>query len=236
LPASDEMRAIASLCADRPSDYAPGVAALGATLMEGLMTASTVRVDTIDARRIGFTSDTHVKEAGDFPQQALDAFKGVDLIVHCGHIGNPALLDRLAVVAPVYAVTTALDDRSSGERLARDHAEQVAGYSRVIEAGGVRIGVTFDLSGKGFEMKPEDPPLSLGDRPIADVLTEKFGAPVDVVVSANTHLDRVSVLDGVLLVNPGSPNLHAGRSKGQLGTVAILTVEDGLCDVAIIQL
>ena len=200
------------------------------------MIAGPVRVDRLNARRIGFTSDTHVKEPEDFPQAALDAFQDVDLIVHCGHIGDPALLDRLGTVAPVFGVMTVLDERLSGDVLSSRYAEQVAGYTRVIEAGGVRIGVIFDLSGKGFDTRPEDPPIDPGDRPLADLLAERFGGPVDVVVSANTHIDRVSALQGVLFVNPGSPNLHARRAQGGPGTVAVLTVEHGRCDVEIVNL
>lgn len=68
------------------------------------------------------------------------------------------------------------------------------------------------------------------------MLEEKFGGPVDVVAYANTHVDRVSSLQGVLLVNPGSPNLPAGQRKGGPGTVAVLDVADGLATVEIIDL
>jgi putative phosphoesterase len=204
------------------------------------MAADEVRVDRFDARRIGFLSDTHLRQedAGDLPDTVLAAFKErqVDLIVHCGHYGSPAILDRLGTVAPVLAVTTVLDERMSGERLAGEYAGVVHGYARVIEAGGVRVGVTFDLSGKGFDTKPEDPPIALDGRPSADVLCEKFGAPVDVVAYANTHIDRVSLLQGVLLVNPGSPNLPGGARKGGPGTVAVLELQDGRAEVEIIDL
>ncbi len=202
------------------------------------MDATRVRVDRVDARRIGFLSDTHCQAAdgGDLPRQVLDAFADVDLIVHCGHYGNPGLLSRLSTVAPVFGVMTVLDERMSADALARDHAERVAGYSRVIEAGGVRIGVIFDLSGKGFDITPDDPPIALGGRKLEDVLREKFGMPVDVVAHANTHIDKVAWLEGVLLVNPGSPNLPAGWRKGGLGTVAILDVHDGLATVEIVDL
>jgi uncharacterized protein len=201
------------------------------------MDTTEVQVTRLEGtRRIGFTSDTHVKEAADFPQAAMEAFKGLDLIVHCGHYGSPALLDHLGTVAPVLATTSALDERMSGEALAGPYADRVGGYNRVIEAGGVAVGVMFDLSGKGFDIKPEDPPIELGERKLDDVLREKFGRPVDVVVYANTHIDRVSSLQGVLLVNPGSPNLHTRRAKGELGTVAVLTCTNGIADVEIVDL
>ncbi|MBI2760591.1 MAG: hypothetical protein HYX51_04095 [Chloroflexi bacterium] len=138
----------------------------------------------------------------------MDAFKGLDLIVHRGHYGSPALLDHLGTAAPVIATTSALDERMSGEALAGPYADRVGGYHRVIEAGGVAVVVP----------------------------REKFGRPVDVVVYANTHIDRVSSLQGVLLVNPGSPNLHTRRPKGELGAVAILTCTDGIADIEIVDL
>jgi putative phosphoesterase len=204
------------------------------------MDAAQVRVDRLDVRRIGFLSDTHVQQddAADLPAATLEAFKsrGVDLIVHCGHYGNPGIFNKLGEVAPVLAVQTDLDQRQNGERLATEYAEVVSGYTRVIEAGGVHVGVIFDLSGKGFDIKPDDLPIDLNGQPFAGVLKEKFGGPVDVVAYANTHIDRVSGLQGVMLLNPGSPNLPAGPRKGGPGTVAVLEVADGLATVEIIDL
>jgi predicted phosphodiesterase len=150
--------------------------------------------------------------------------------VHIGHYGSIGLLDRLARSAPVLATTTTLDSRMSAEAIATTHAGVVGGMARVIEAGPIRIGVTFDLS------KPEDPPLVLEGRPLADHLAERFGGPVDVVAYANTHIDRVTYAQGVLMVNPGSPNIPGGDRKGGLGTVAVLSIQDGLTTVEIVDL
>lgn len=60
---------------------------------------TTTHTDRQDVRRIGFMADTHVKTAADLPAEALRAFAGADLIIHCGHIGNIELLDRLQEVA-----------------------------------------------------------------------------------------------------------------------------------------
>ena len=49
---------------------------------------------------IGLISDTH----GLLREQALTALAGVDAILHAGDIGDPAILDRLATIAPVTAV------------------------------------------------------------------------------------------------------------------------------------
>jgi putative phosphoesterase len=203
------------------------------------MTTAEVRTDRVEATVIGFLADTHCQQpdGSDLPDVTLEAFKrrGAGLIVHVGHYGHPGLLNRLSEVAPVMAVTTTLDDRSIGG-LPADQAERIGGYARVIEAGGVRIGVVFDLSGNGFGTKEDDPPLALNGRRLPDVLAEKFGAPVDVVAYANQHIDYVWHSQGVLMFNPGSPNLPGGSRKGGLGTVAVLSVKDGLARLEIVDL
>ncbi|MEM7051528.1 MAG: metallophosphoesterase family protein [Acidobacteriota bacterium] len=50
--------------------------------------------------RIGVLSDTH----GLLRPQVLDLLAGCEAILHAGDIGDPAILDRLAAVAPVAAV------------------------------------------------------------------------------------------------------------------------------------
>jgi predicted phosphodiesterase len=196
-----------------------------------------VRFDRVAANVIGLLADTHCQTPADLPAEVFQAFRdrGAGLIVHIGHYGTTALLDRLAEVAPVMATTTMLD-QDAVSSLGGAQAERVAGYRRVIESGGVCIGIEFDLSGKAFATTPEDPPLTPDGRAARDVLAEKFGRPVQVVASANTHVDRVSWLDGVLLVNPGSPNLPGGDRSGGLGTVAILRIDNSLVDVEIVDL
>ena len=49
---------------------------------------------------IGLVSDTH----GLIRPEAFDALRGSELIVHCGDIGDPAVLEALGTVAPVRAI------------------------------------------------------------------------------------------------------------------------------------
>ncbi len=49
---------------------------------------------------VGVISDTH----GLLREEALEALRGVDLIVHAGDVGKPEVLERLRTVAPVMAV------------------------------------------------------------------------------------------------------------------------------------
>jgi uncharacterized protein len=50
--------------------------------------------------RIGLISDTH----GLMRPEALDALRDSDLIIHCGDIGDPTVLDALRTLAPVSAI------------------------------------------------------------------------------------------------------------------------------------
>jgi putative phosphoesterase len=50
--------------------------------------------------KLGVVSDTH----GYVDPRLLDAFAGVDAILHAGDVGSAAVLETLAAIAPVHAV------------------------------------------------------------------------------------------------------------------------------------
>jgi putative phosphoesterase len=196
----------------------------------------------IDARRIALLSDTHFMagDGGDVPQSLLDMLDGVDLILHLGHVSSPGALDRLETVAPVLAVQTELDDQLMGERLAGEtDSGRTRGYTRVIESEGVRIGLVHDFSAHGIETPLIEGnagrQLAFPDVPMEDILSSRFGSPVHVVACAATHDPFVLYRDGVLLVNPGSPNLPDGRRKGGPGAFALLTIDRGTVAVEVID-
>ena len=82
-------------------------------------------------RRIGLISDTH----GLLRPEAIEALRGSHHIVHAGDIGDPAILDRLASLAPVTAVR-GNNDVGEWTRTLHDTAE--------LEVDGVRIHVRHD--------------------------------------------------------------------------------------------
>ncbi len=63
----------------------------------------------------------------------------------------------------------------------------------------------------------------------------QFKRPVDIVVSGHTHYERLTHLDGVVHVNPGSATLPHHYST-RLGTVGILDVERARLAMTIIRL
>ena len=68
--------------------------------------------------RIGVISDTH----GMLRPTVREAFRDVDRIIHCGDVGSPEILDRLALLAPVsaaYGNTDRFDVRNRSSKVVR---------------------------------------------------------------------------------------------------------------------
>jgi uncharacterized protein len=84
-------------------------------------------------RTIGAISDTH----GLLRPQALAALAGCDPIIHAGDIGNPDVLARLGVLAPVHAVRGNVDHGAWSANLP---------VTRRIEIDGFRIYVLHILA------------------------------------------------------------------------------------------
>lgn len=82
--------------------------------------------------RIGLIADTH----GLLRPEAIEALRGSEAIVHAGDIGDPAILDALASIAPLTVVRGNNDTQAWADALP-DHA--------VLDAG-VRIHVLHDAN------------------------------------------------------------------------------------------
>jgi len=176
-----------------------------------------IPTDRVRARRIGLVADTHSakSDGSDLPQAVLDALRDAELIVHLGDMGATGSLDRFATIAPVIATR-------GGHAVGSD--PRIASGPRVIEAGKLSIGALFDLHALAPEISLADGSrLQFGPGPLAPILERIFGRTVGVVAFAATHRSIVTEYDGVLFVNPGSPNLPA---EGK-GTVVMLHLEAG---------
>ncbi|MHB8067528.1 MAG: metallophosphoesterase family protein [Desulfobaccales bacterium] len=120
--------------------------------------------------RIGVISDTHSL----LRPQAVDALKGVSLIIHAGDIGSPEVLDNLGKIAPVKAVRGNTD---------RGEWAQDLPLTEVVEVGGVQLYVLHDLHTLDLEPK-----------------TAGFAA----VIFGHSHRPHLEWKNGVLYFNPGS--------------------------------
>jgi hypothetical protein len=120
--------------------------------------------------RIGLISDTH----GLLRPEALDFLGGCDHIVHGGDIGDAAILERLAQIAPL----TVVRGNNDTQAWARPVPE-----SALLRLGGVSLYAIHDL--KQLDIDP-------------------VAAGVRIVVSGHSHRPSSAERDGVLYINPGS--------------------------------
>jgi hypothetical protein len=120
--------------------------------------------------RIGVISDTH----GLLRPQAVEALKGVNLIIHAGDVGSPEILEKLGRIAPVHAVRGNTD---RGE-WARDLP-----LTEVVDAGEIQLYVLHDLHTLDLD------PRAAG-----------FAA----VIFGHSHRPLLEWRNGVLYLNPGS--------------------------------
>jgi len=201
----------------------------------------------VDARRIGLVADSHCDEedGSDLPPEVLEALRGVDLIVDLGHTGSPqrlcrGVLDRLEKAAPVLSVR----DFYGGDDpvLSPGDGRRVDGIARVIEVGTTRIGAIHNLErapGPAIASPPGGLP-QLDPAVVRSAVSKIFGGAVHVVAYGGTHRPATLLAGGILFVNPGSPTYPKGpgRVAGQwaLGTVGILTVEDGATSFEVVDL
>ena len=153
-------------------------------------------------RQIGLISDTH----GLLRPDVHDALAGVELILHAGDVGGDAILDELALIAPVRAVAGNTDPLGS-PRLEDE---------LTLEIGGVRIHVSH-----GHEV----------GRPTPARLLERYEG--DVLVYGHTHRQLITRVADRLVVNPGSAG---PRRFDLEPSVARLTIAGGAGAVEIVPL
>jgi uncharacterized protein len=203
----------------------------------------------VQARRIGFLGDDHNAhdDGSELPDEVFEAFADVDLVVHLGHMGfrellGRGVLDRLGKVAPVLAVRDYSGGSDGKLFVTPADGERVAGLTRVVEAGGVRIGAVHNPSrppGPSITTPPAGLP-ELAGVDVPEAVAAKFGGAVDVVAYASTHRPAAILAGGVLFVNPGSPTYPKGPGRvageGSLGTVGVLEVDDGVAAFEVIEL
>ena len=138
---------------------------------------------------VGLISDTH----GLMRPEALDALRGVDLILHAGDVGSTIVLEALAKLAPVQAVYGNVDPTDGSLPQALD-----------LELGGRRIHVSH-----GHELGSPNP----------ERLVARYRA--DVIVYGHTHQAVVKTVGDALVVNPGAAgprrfNLHPSVARLRL--------------------
>jgi putative phosphoesterase len=137
--------------------------------------------------RIGLVSDTH----GLIRPEALDALRNSDLIIHCGDVGDSAVLEALRTLAPVRAV------RGNNDRGA--WASALPAYD-VVEVGGHPIYVLHNLA--EFDLDPAE-------------------AGFIAVVFGHSHKPVIEKRGKILFVNPGSAGPRRFTLPVTIATLAL---------------
>ncbi|OFW56905.1 MAG: hypothetical protein A2W01_00530 [Candidatus Solincola sediminis] len=160
-------------------------------------------------KRLILLADTHIpKAAAALPQGLLESFKGADMILHAGDIVDISVLDELGTIAPVLAVAGNMDP---------PEARAVLPDKRVIEVEGKLIGL---IHGWGA-------PTGIERR-----VMSRFSG-VDAIVFGHTHKPLIEQHNGVLLLNPGTPD--DSRFSDTLSYIE-LKIDDGGMEPEIIRL
>jgi uncharacterized protein len=133
--------------------------------------------------RIGVISDTHLQElAPKLPKGVINAFKDVQMIIHCGDITELNVLDELKNICPeVRAVQGNMD------------SEEVKGklpLKDIFFVGKFKLALTH---GRGA-------PVTIVDTVLNEFKQEK----PDIIIFGHTHFPVNEKREGVILFNPGS--------------------------------
>ena len=106
--------------------------------------------------------------------EALEALRGSQLIIHAGDVGKPEILMALRRLAPVVAVKGNIDKASWASELPA---------TAMVEANGATVYVLHDI--QELDLDPA-------------------AAGIQIVVSGHSHQPKRSERSGVLYINPGS--------------------------------
>jgi uncharacterized protein len=119
---------------------------------------------------IGLVSDTH----GLLRDEALEALRGSELIIHAGDVGKPEILTALRQLAPVVAVKGNIDKGTWTSELPS---------TAIVEAGPVIVYVLHNID---------------------ELDLDPAAAGFQIVVSGHSHRPSSATRSGVLYINPGS--------------------------------
>ena len=137
---------------------------------------------------VGVISDTH----GLLRQEALEALRGSEHIIHAGDIGALEIIPALENIAPVTAIRGNVDREPWTKRFPE---------TELVELAGLHFYIIHDLNA-----------LDLNPR------AARFAA----VISGHSHQPKQEIKDGVLYFNPGSAGPRRFRLPVTVGRLEIL--------------
>lgn len=162
--------------------------------------------------RIGVISDTHIPGAAEeIPSEITEAFKHVDMVLHCGDLISPQVLDMLKESCPnVKAVWGNMDPYELREKLRE---------KEIIEADGKRIGL---MHGFGHP------------KGLPDVLAAAFkDDKVDLIAFGHSHNPVNQKIGGIIFFNPGSAT---DKVFAEYNSYGIIEIGEGNITAAIVRI
>ena len=153
------------------------------------------------SKQVGVISDTH----GLMRDEALEALRGSDLIIHAGDIGSPDVLAALSRIAPTHAVRGNNDRDAWGMSLP---------FTEIVSAGGREFYLLHD---------------------IADLDVDPAAAGFAAVICGHSHKPRIEWRQGVLFLNPGSAGPRRFKLPIALArlTVSVRGLEPEIVELAV---
>lgn len=145
--------------------------------------------------KIAIVSDTHIDNMRKFPEWIMQHLEGVDLIIHSGDIENPAVIDHLKDMAPVYAV------RGNCDR----HLHELP-IIRTISIGSIEITVGHKPSDARRAVLPETKVMIYGHTHIALINQEEN---LLVINPGSPTLPRGGLKPSIAILEIDNENLKA---------------------------
>ncbi|HJQ73344.1 MAG TPA: metallophosphoesterase family protein [Gaiellaceae bacterium] len=159
---------------------------------------------------IAVIADTHLPRGTRWiPEACLERLRSADAVLHAGDVTAASVFEELAALGPpVYAVRGNMDDST---------LQQLLPEARVVEVGGLRIGMTHDAG----------PRVGREER-----LARRFPG-CTAVVYGHTHEPQVARVGETWILNPGSPT---ERRRAPAHTMLVLELAEGRVDPELIAL
>ncbi|MBN1151780.1 MAG: metallophosphoesterase family protein [Dehalococcoidia bacterium] len=146
-------------------------------------------------------SDSHAAALRELPITLVEAIHTADIIIHAGDHTEMSLLEQLRGIGQVVAVSGNMD--STSIKLQLPHRQLVSVNNKTI---GVThgAGAAAGISRRVRQLFPENP---------------------DAIVFGHSHVPFCEVVDGVLMVNPGSAhNSYARITVDDKVTAEVITL------------
>ncbi len=164
---------------------------------------------------IGLISDTHLpSRRKSLPKEVIKTFQNakVDMIIHAGDFEDLSAIQMLEKIAPLTAVQG---------NMCNSEVKNKFPMKKVVKIEGLTIGITHGTGGpKGYYER------------VVDMFKDESSTP-DIIISGHTHQPEAKLVNGVQVINPGSPT---DKYFAPRNTVAILEIKGTEFDYRFIEI